>query len=193
MNLALPKLNYGFDALEPYIDAPTMELHYTKHHQTYLDKFKAVVDKYPDLQSMSAEKIISNLNELKVSESDRLSLKNFGGGFVNHNLYWEIMDPQNTKDTTLNAALVKQFGSLEDFKKQFNQVANLHFGSGWVWLVKNSTDQLLVYSLINQDSPLTLGHTPLLTLDLWEHAYYLKYQNRRAEYIENWWQVVKMI
>ena len=188
----LPKLNYSFSALEPNIDAATMEIHYTKHHQTYCNNFNAIMEKYPDLAVLSAEEIIKNINSLAVEESDRTKIKNQGGGYINHNFFWRVMDPANTRDESLVGELNTEFGSVEKFKELFTQSATTHFGSGWTWLVRDENNKLKIYSLPNQDSPLTLGHTPILTLDIWEHAYYLKYQNRRAEYIANWWNIVKI-
>jgi len=189
----LPKLNYSFDALEPYIDAKTMEIHYTKHHQAYLDNFLKVVEKYPQLQTKPVEEILRELNDLPVEDTDRTKLRNFGGGFYNHNLFWSIMGPKKEIDENLKKEIETAFESVDKFKEQFNAIATAHFGSGWVWLVRDAHSKLQIYSLPNQDCPLTLGHTPILTLDVWEHAYYLKYQNRRAEYINNWWKVVKII
>ncbi len=193
MKFELPKLEYAYDALEPYIDAKTMEIHHTKHHQAYLDKLNAVLEKNPQLKFDSAEEILMNLNNLEVSEDDRKVLKNHGGGFVNHDFFWKLMGPEKEVDDNLVAEIKKTFGSVEDFKTKFSSAAVGHFGSGWVWLVRDEHKELKIYSLPNQDSPLTLGHQPILGLDVWEHAYYLKYQNRRAEYIENWWNVLKLI
>lgn len=193
MKFELPKLNYAFDALEPHIDAQTVEIHYTKHHQTYLNNFQAVVDKYPELNNLTAEQILTNLESLKVDDADWNKLKNMGGGYVNHNIYWSNLDPNNKVDDQLKTQINTEFGSVEEFKKQFTTLATSLFGSGWVWLVKNQEGKLDIYQLPNQDSPYTLGHTPILALDIWEHAYYLKYQNKRADYIEAWWNVVKII
>jgi len=193
MKYELPKLPYAFDALEPHLDAATMEIHYGKHHQTYCDNFNKVLTEYPDLAQKLAEKILRELNTLPVSESDRKTIRNMGGGFVNHNFYWQIMDPANKKDDALATEIARTFGSVEKFKEVFTTAAVGHFGSGWVWLVRDEKNTLKIYSLPNQDSPFTLGHTPLLTLDVWEHAYYLKYQNRRAEFVKAWWNVVKLV
>lgn len=190
---SLPKLNYDYDALEPYVDAKTMEIHYSKHHQTYIDNLNNVLTKYPALQAMSSEDIVKNLNTLEVSEEDRKKIRNHGGGFVNHSLFWEMMAPKKEVNEQLSADIKSTFGSLDEFKKLFTSAATAQFGSGWAWLVTDENNQLKVYSTANQDSPLTLGHTPLIALDVWEHAYYLKYQNRRGDYIENWWNVLKMI
>ena len=192
MKFELPKLAYTYDALEPYVDAKTMELHHSKHHQTYLDKFNAVLEKYPDLSLPNAEDFLIQLKDLKVEEADRAQIKNHGGGFVNHDFFWKVMAPKKEVDNALVDELTKEFGSVDEFKKVFTDASVKHFGSGWTWLV-NSNGKLKVYSLPNQDSPLTAGDKPLLALDLWEHSYYLKYQNRRAEYIDAWWNIVKSI
>ncbi|MCL5666929.1 MAG: superoxide dismutase [Patescibacteria group bacterium] len=193
MKHTLPKLPYSFNALEPYIDAKTMEVHYTKHHQAYLDKFNAVLEKYPHLQDRPAEDILANLKNLAVDEADRNTIRNHGGGYVNHNLYWSIMAPQKEIDQRLVEQINGEFGSVDEFKKKFTEEATKHFGSGWTWLVRKPDGKLAVYSLLNQDSPLTQGDTPIMAIDLWEHAYYLKYQNRRADYINAWWNVLKLV
>lgn len=189
----LPKLNYSYDALEPFIDAATMEVHHSKHHQTYLTNFNAVLEKYPAIQSLSGEEILKNLNTLDVSEDDRKKIKNHGGGFVNHSFFWDIMGPSKEINEKLVLDINSVFGSMEKFKADFTAAAIGQFGSGWAWLVYDENDKLKIYSLPNQDSPLTLGHTPVICLDVWEHAYYLKYQNRRADYVNNWWNVLKLI
>ena len=188
----LPKLNYSFSALEPNIDAATMEIHYTKHHQTYCNNFNAIMEKYPDLAVLSAKEIVKNIDSLAIADDDKKKIKNHGGGYINHNFFWQIMDPANKRDEGLIGELNAEFGNVEKFKELFAQSAAAHFGSGWTWLVRDENNKLKIYSLPNQDSPLTLGHTPILTLDIWEHAYYLKYQNRRAEYIANWWNIIKI-
>jgi Fe-Mn family superoxide dismutase len=187
----LPKLNYDYDALEPFIDAATMEIHYSKHHQTYLNNFNSVLEKYPTLSALSAEDIIKNLNSLEVSEEDRKKIRNQGGGFINHALFWENMSPKKELDQKLVGEINATFGSIDKFKELFSTTAANIFGSGWAFLVSDENNQLKIYSLSNQDSPLTLGHKPIFTLDVWEHAYYLKYQNRRVDYIANWWNVLK--
>ena len=190
---SLPQLPYGYDALEPYIDAKTMEIHHTKHHQGYVDKLNAALEKYPELQERPLEDLLKNLSNLKVEEKDRTAIRDHGGGHINHSLFWQIMGPAKERNETLVASLTDEFGSLEEFKKLFSEVATNHFGSGWAWLVRNEGGKLQLYSLPNQDSPYLKNHTPIIGLDVWEHAYYLKYQNRRAEYIENWWNVLKLI
>ena len=188
----LPKLAYAYDALEPYMDARTVEIHYTKHHQAYLDKFNAVLEKV-NLEYDSAEEILKNLNKLDVSEEDRKVIKNMGGGFVNHNMFWQVMGPKKEIDDVLVADIAKDFGSVEAFKETFTKLASNHFASGWAWLARDEQGKLQAYSLPNHDSPLALGHEPIFCVDVWEHAYYLKYQNRRPEFVENWWKVLKMV
>jgi Fe-Mn family superoxide dismutase len=183
MKYELPKLPYDYSALEPYIDAKTMEIHHTKHHQAYIDKLNAVLDKYPELADQSVEDLLENYEALAMDEADKLTLLNNGGGHVNHSLFWQIMGPK--KEST--------FGSVEDFKKKFEEAAKTRFGSGWAWLVRNGDGKLQVYSTPNQDSPLIQDHKPIIGLDVWEHAYYLKYQNKRPDYIEAWWTVLKFI
>ena len=189
----LPPLAYAYDALEPYIDAKTMELHHTKHHQTYIDKLNAVLEKYPEIADEPVEELLAELDTLQVEEGDRVAIRNHGGGHANHLLFWEIMGPNKVIDQKLVNDINAKFGSTEEFKKQFTDLATKLFGSGWVWLARNRGDGLELYTTSNQDSPWLKGHTPLIGLDVWEHACYLKYQNRRAEYIENWWQVLKLI
>lgn len=194
MKFTLPKLPYEYGALEPYIDAKTMEIHHTKHHQAYIDKLNPVVEKYPDLANMEVEDLLKNLSTLKVDEADRKVIQNHGGGHANHSMFWKLMDPANKLDEELVADVNTTFGSVEDFKKQFSDAALKVFGSGWAWLVKNNTNSKFeIRNLSNQDSPLSLGLEPLLGLDVWEHAYYLKYQNKRADYINAWWSVIKVI
>jgi len=193
MKHELLPLNYSYDALEPYIDAATMEVHYSKHHQKYLDNFNAVLEKHPELQELQPEELLKQLPTLQIDEVDKKAIKNNGGGYVNHNFFWSILGPQKQLDNALVEEITKEFGSIDEFKKLFTQTAVGHFGSGWAWLVRDENSKLKVYSLPNQDSPLSIGHTPLLTLDIWEHAYYLKYQNRRPEYVDNFWNVLKLI
>jgi superoxide dismutase, Fe-Mn family len=193
MKYELPKLPYAYEALEPHLDAETMRIHHDKHHQAYLDKFNAVMEKYPDLQGQAVENLLAGLDNLPVSSEDKMKIKNQGGGYLNHNLYWEAMGPKKQVDEKLAEEIKTQFGSVHEFKKKFSEVAANHFASGWTWLVRDQNDRLQIYSLPNQDSPFALGHEPILLLDVWEHAYYLKYQNRRAEFIEAWWNAVKII
>ena len=193
MKHELPQLPYSYDSLEPYIDAKTMEIHHSKHHQAYIDKLNAVLEKYPDLADKKLEELIKGLPSLPMEERDKLSLKNNGGGHLNHSFFWSVMSPQKQVDNALVEEIKKEFDSLEEFKKIFSQEAATYFGSGWTWLVRNENNKLQIYSLPNHDSPYIKGHNPIIVLDLWEHAYYLKYQNRRTEYIENWWNVLKLL
>ena len=193
MQFELPKLPYAYDALEPYIDSRTMEIHHTKHHQTYVDKLNAAVEKYPDLEKMSVEELLKNLDKLKVEEADRTAIRNHGGGHANHSFFWQIMGAKKEMDKKLVADIASTFGSMDEFKKQFTDAATKLFGSGWAWLARDENGKLHLHGLPNQDSPLMHGHTPVIGLDVWEHAYYLKYQNRRPEYIDAWWQVLKLI
>ena len=189
----LKALSYDYDALEPHLDAQTMELHYSKHHKGYTDKMNAVLEKYPDLAGQDPEDLLKKLNELPMDEKDKQAFRNVGGGYVNHNLFWKIMGPEKEVDEELVKEITETFGSVDSFKETFSNTANTLFGSGWAWLVRNQEGKLEIYSLPNQDSPLSRGHTPIITLDIWEHAYYLKYQNRRPEFVENWWNVLKLI
>jgi superoxide dismutase, Fe-Mn family len=185
---ALPKLDYAYDALEPHIDARTMEIHYTKHHQAYIDNAKKALASYPDLLALGANGLVVNLD--KVPEKIRPAVRNNAGGHVNHTFFWKILVPGagGAPSGPLSDAITKTFGSFDEFKKQFTEAALGRFGSGWAWLsVKDGA--LTVHSTANQDSPLTDGFTPILGLDVWEHAYYLKHQNKRAEYIAALWNV----
>lgn len=189
MAFELPKLPYAEDALEPYIDAQTMNIHHTKHHQAYITNLNAALEKHPELSGKSLEDLLSDLNA--VPEDIRTAVRNHGGGTWNHNLFWEIMGPKagGQPGGDLGKAIDSAFGSFDAFKSEFEKSATTRFGSGWAWLVRKG-DGLAVVSTANQDNPLSDGMTPVLGLDVWEHAYYLKYQNRRPEYISNWWNVV---
>ncbi len=193
MQFELPKLNYNYDALEPYIDAKTMEIHHTKHHQGYIDKLNTALAKYPELENMSIEEILQNIKTLAIDEADRTAIQNNGGGYINHKLFWEIMGPEKEVNESLVEKINETFGSIDEFKKLFSDTAAKRFGSGWAWLVSDGDGNLEIYSTPNQDSPLMQGHTPIIGLDVWEHAYYLKYQNKRPDYIENWWNVLKVL
>lgn len=193
MKHELPKLNFAYDALEPYIDAKTMEIHHTKHHQAYIDKLNAALEKYPDLKEKTVEDLLRNLDSLKVEDADRTAIRNHGGGHVNHSLFWKLLDPANVKDEQLVSEINATFGSVEEFKKQFTDVATKVFGSGWAWLARDENGKLHLHGLPNQDSPYLHGHTPIIGLDVWEHAYYIKYQNKRPDYIAAWWNVLKII
>jgi len=187
---SLPQLPYPYDGLEPYIDKTTMEIHHTKHHQAYINNLNSALEKYPEFHNLELEEILRNLNQLP--EEIRTAVRNNGGGHYNHSLFWEIMKPNGGGQPKgkLKEEIERNFGSFEEFKKLFSETAIKHFGSGWAWLVITSDKKLKVYSMLNQDNPLMNGDIPIMGLDIWEHAYYLKYQNRRAEYIEAWWHVV---
>jgi Fe-Mn family superoxide dismutase len=189
MAFQLMPLPYDYNALEPFVDELTMHVHHDKHHATYVANLNAALEKHPELGDKSLEALLSDLNA--VPEDIRVAVRNNGGGVWNHNLYWEIMGPQagGEPEGNLAKAIQAEFGSFADFKAQFEKAAMGRFGSGWAWLVKKN-DKLNIISTANQDNPMSEGMTPLLTLDVWEHAYYLKYQNRRAEYVSNWWNVV---
>ena len=189
----LPKLPYAYDALEPYIDARTMEIHHRKHHQAYVDKLNKAIMSYSHLAEKDINDLLKELPQLDIPEQVKTAVRNHGGGHANHSLFWQIMGPEKEVDEKLMAEIEETFGSVREFKEKFTEVAVSHFGSGWVWLVRDEQGKLQVYSTLNQDSPLLKGHIPIIGLDVWEHAYYLKYQNRRAEYIENWWQVLKLL
>jgi superoxide dismutase, Fe-Mn family len=185
----LPKLGYDFGALEPHIDAKTMEIHYTKHHQAYIDKLNAALAKHADLAKLSAEELIKKLET--IPEDIRTAVQNNGGGHVNHTFFWKIMGPGKGGQPKgeLADAINKKFGSFAAMKEALAAAAGSRFGSGWAWLVK-SGDGVDVMSTANQDSPLSLGKTPIIGVDVWEHAYYLKYQNKRPDYVAAWWNVV---
>lgn len=189
MSFELPKLPYSVDALEPYIDAQTMTIHHDKHHQAYVTNLNAALEKHPELANKSLVDLLSNLNA--VPEDIRMAVRNHGGGTWNHNLFWEVMAPKagGAPSAELSKALEASFGSFDAFKTEFEKAATTRFGSGWAWLVRKG-DGLAVVSTANQDNPYSDGLIPLMAIDVWEHAYYLKYQNRRPEYISNWWNVV---
>lgn len=193
MRYDLPKLDYAYDALEPYIDARTMEIHHTKHHQAYTDKMNTVLEKYPQLEVKKLETIMAELPTVGMSDEDQAAFRNHGGGYLNHALFWQIMGPAKAIDEALVAEIIQTFGSVDEFKIKFTAAAVGQFGSGWAWLAKDKDGQLLIYATANQDSPYLQGHTPIFNLDVWEHAYYLTYQNRRAEYVEQWWNVLKLL
>ncbi len=193
MQYTLSPLPYDYGALEPYIDTATMRLHHDMHHQAYVDKLNTAIGKHPELGEKPVEELLLALPKMKLADQDRTALRNHGGGHANHALFWTVMGPAKAVDESLVEDLTKEFGSIEEFKKAFTDSATAHFGSGWTWLVRDQVGKLHLYSLPNQDSPLLQGHTPIFALDLWEHAYYLKYQNRRAEYIGAWWNVLKLL
>jgi len=187
---SLPALPYAYDALEPYIDAMTMEIHHTKHHQGYVNKLNAALEGYPELQSKSIEDLLREIE--RVPEKIRTAVRNNGGGHANHSLFWPVMSPDGGGAPTgeLADAIDEVFGSFESFKEQFSGQAANRFGSGWAWFGFDAEGKLHVGSTANQDSPYMFGHVPILGLDVWEHAYYLHYQNRRPQYIAQWWNVV---
>jgi len=187
MSYELPKLHYAYDALEPVIDARTMEIHYTKHHNAYVTGLNTALAKHPTL-SLTLTEMLSDLT--RVPEDIRTAVRNNGGGHYNHTLFWEVMTPggANMPKGKLLEAINHAFGSFDNFKDQFSTAAKTRFGSGWAWLVKTEKG-LIVTSTPNQDTPLNLG-TPILGLDVWEHAYYLNFQNRRPDYVENFYKVI---
>jgi len=190
MSWELPRLPYSYDALEPHIDARTMEIHHSKHHQAYVNNSLAAMEKHPKLREMTPEALITDLG--RIPEDVRTALRNNVGGHANHTMFWTVMapdaggEPQGALRTAIDAA----FGNYAKFKEQFETAAKTRFGSGWAWLARQHDGKLVVLSTANQDSPLSEKLTPILCLDVWEHAYYLKYQNRRPEYITAWWNVV---
>jgi len=185
----LPPLPYDCGALEPHIDAQAMQIHRGKNHQAYVNSLNAALEKYPDLQSKSAEDLIRDLNA--IPEDIRTAVRNNGGGHVNHSMFWKLMSPNGGGKPTgaLAQAIDQSFGSFDAFKEQFTKAAVGRFGSGWAWLIDND-GKLSVESTANQDNPIMEGKKPILGLDVWEHAYYLKYQNRRPDYVNAWWNVV---
>lgn len=188
MKYNLPKLPYAYDALEPIIDAKTMEIHHTKHHQTYIDKLNEALAKHPEIADKTVEELLADINS--VPEDIRNAVRNHGGGYVNHALFWELLSPNKQEPSKkLANAITKVFGSFDKFKEQFNNCALTRFGSGWAWLVLNK-GKLEIYNTANQDSPLMEGKIPLLGLDVWEHAYYLKWQSNRKGYVEIFWNVI---
>jgi Fe-Mn family superoxide dismutase len=185
----LPKLAYLFNALEPYVDEQTMQLHYSKHHQTYLDKFLAAIEPFDNLKSKPIESLLQDLNALP--EDVRPAVRNMGGGYYNHNLFWQSLAPESKLSEFSSKKLSADFGSFETFKQEFTQKALGLFGSGWTWLVLGVDNKLKIVTTSNQDNPISTEKVKVvLALDVWEHAYYLKYQNRRADWVENWWNVV---
>jgi superoxide dismutase, Fe-Mn family len=189
MAFELPPLPYAYNALEPYIDEQTMQLHHDKHHQAYVTNLNNAVQG-TEFANMPVEDVVRNIN--KVPENIRTAVRNNGGGHVNHTMFWEIMTPGGSKEPTgaLAQAIASTFGGVDQLKAQVNDAGVKRFGSGWTWLVLGSGGQLQVISTANQDSPLMDGLFPVLGNDVWEHAYYLKYQNRRPEYLAAWWNVV---
>lgn len=190
MSFILPNLSYDYDALEPHFDARTMEIHYTKHHNGYLKKLNEAIED-TNLEDQTISEIFANISNYDDA------IRNNGGGFFNHNLFWRILTPdyKDLESGNLSDAITKYFGSFNEFKRKFSEVATNHFASGWAWLLKKRNGELMIASTANQDNPLmnivsSIQGTPILCLDLWEHAYYLKYQNRRTDFIEAFWNVV---
>ena len=192
----LPKLPYAYDALEPYLDAKTMEIHHSKHHQAYVNKLNEILNGHEEWEAKPLEDILQSLSE--TPESIRTALRNFGGGHYNHLFFWEVMAQHapgdegggGEPDGVLAEVITKRFGNFTAFKKTFSDAAVTVFGSGWAWLVVDANGKLQIVKTLNQDCPLSNNQIPILTIDAWEHAYYLQYQNRRPEYVENWWNVV---
>jgi superoxide dismutase, Fe-Mn family len=187
MKHELPKLPYAYNALEPYMDEATVKIHHDKHHQTYVDKLNAALEPFTALQKLKLEDLLKDLN--KIPEAGRNAIKNHGGGVLNHNMFWNVMKKDVPITKTMTDAITKDFGNFDNFKKQLSDSAMNRFGSGWAWLVVNK-GKLEIVSTANQDNPLSEGKTPILLIDVWEHAYYLKYQNRRAEFVENFFHVI---
>jgi Fe-Mn family superoxide dismutase len=185
----LPKLIYSYDALEPYIDSETVRIHHDKHHQTYVDKLNAAVENDPSLANRKIEEILSNPSSIK--EEIRNAVINNGGGHLNHSIYWESMSSNSQFDpkSDIGTEIIKTFGPFDSFKENFSSVAAGKFGSGWAWLVADK-GKLEIVDTQNQDTPISSSKKPIFCIDVWEHAYYLKYQNKRAAYIEAWWNIV---
>lgn len=186
----LPPLPFSYDALEPYMDARTVEIHYTKHHQTYCNNANKALEKHPELFKKSLDEILAHPDSLP--QDIKKAVINQGGGLYNHTFFWSILSPcgDGQPTGTLAEAIKKTFGSFDKFKKEFTDAATGIFGSGWAWLVLDKQNKLSIMTTANQDTPISHGLKPILTLDIWEHAYYLKHQNRRAEFIEAWWNIV---
>ena len=187
MKYNLPKLSYSYDALEPFIDAKTMEIHYTKHHQTYVDKLNEALSKHPELSDKPIEELLKNLGN--APEDTRNALKNHGGGHLNHSLFWQLLKKEVKISNNFLKVINKEFESLDKFKEEFTNAAMMRFGSGWAWLVIHE-DHLDVISTANQDSPLMEGMIPILGLDVWEHSYYLKWNSNRKGYVEGFWNII---
>jgi superoxide dismutase, Fe-Mn family len=190
MAFALPPLPYDFSALEPHIDAQTMEIHHDRHHQAYINNVNAAIEKHPELASKSIEELLGDLNA--IPEDIRTVVRNNGGGHYNHSMFWEIMGPGGGGEPTgaVAAAINSAFGDYATFKETLTKAAVGQFGSGWGWLVKDGSGKLSVFGRPNQDTPLSEGLTPVLGVDVWEHAYYLKYQNKRPDYVAAWFNTI---
>ena len=190
MPFTLPALPYAYDALEPHIDARTMEIHHTKHHQTYVNNLNAALEKAPQLQGKSLDDLMRGISS--VPEAVRTAVRNNGGGHWNHSMFWELMGPQKGGEPKgrIGEAIKSSFGDVTKFKEQFTAAGTGRFGSGWAWLIDEGNGKLSITSTPNQDNPSMEGKKAIMGLDVWEHAYYLKYQNRRPDYIAAWWNVV---
>jgi Fe-Mn family superoxide dismutase len=190
MAYEVPPLPYDYSALEPFIDTQTMHLHHDKHHQAYVTNLNAALEKAPELKDLTAEELIASLEN--VPEAIRTAVRNHGGGHVNHTMFWSIMAPNAGGEPSgaIAEAIGSSFGDFASFKEKFNDAGVKQFGSGWAWLVRDAGGKLSIMSTPNQDSPLSQGFYPVMGNDVWEHAYYLKYQNRRADYLKEWWNVV---
>jgi Fe-Mn family superoxide dismutase len=188
MKHELPELPYSYDALEPHIDAKTMEIHHTKHHQGYVDKLNKALEAHPDIADKPLEELLADLGS--IPEDIRTAVRNNGGGHYNHSFFWSLMSPEGGEpEGGIARAINETFGDFNKFKDEFAETASSRFGSGWAWLVMEA-GKLSITSTPNQDTPISSGQTPILGLDVWEHAYYLNYQNKRADYIDAWWNVV---
>ena len=187
---SLPDLGYAYDALQPHIDAKTMEIHHSKHHQTYITYLNAALESYPELFEKSVDELLTNLEG--IPESIRVPVRNGGGGHSNHSLFWKIIAPggSSSPEGKIADLINSDFGDFDNFKKEFSEKATKQFGSGWGWLCQDKAGKLVCISTPNQDSPLSSGLNPLLGIDVWEHAYYLTYQNRRPDYIKAFWEIV---
>jgi Fe-Mn family superoxide dismutase len=188
----LPPLGYSFDALEPFIDAQTMQIHHDKHHQAYINKLNEAVEKEPALQNKSVEELLKNINSLP--KASQTAVRNQGGGHWNHSFFWKLLKKDTAPSAKMKGIITENFGSMDAFKKDFEKAAGGVFGSGWAWVIKGSNGKLAITSTANQDNPImdiaaTTG-TPIMGIDVWEHAYYLKYQNKRADYLQAYWNVL---
>lgn len=191
MPFTLPSLSYSYNALEPFIDEQTMRIHHTKHHQAYIDKLNTALEKFPQLQKKTAEDLIRDLN--KMPEEIRTAVRNQGGGHVNHSFFWKILSKEVAPKGEVLKAINSKFGNFDNFKGLFKEACLTLFGSGWVWLAVNNKKELEIVKTPNQDNPISEGKTPILGIDLWEHSFYLKYQNRKSEYIDAFWNVINWI
>lgn len=193
MIYTLPKLEYGYDALDAAIDKQTMEIHHTKHHQAYINNLNTVLGKYLALADKPLSDLLAQSDQLDLDPKDKNFFKNNAGGHVNHTLFWTVMGPEKKVDEELVGDIKATYSSLEEFREMFSDLALKQFGSGWAWLARDEKGKLVSYALPNQDSPYAKGHVPVFGLDVWEHAYYLRYQNRRVDYITAWWKVLKLL